>query len=163
MSKARKHADEALRVLQHRREPEGIDCDSLVKAVTQLAQDLGHKPWERDPAEAQRQLRGVIGLRKDLGAHVAMMEGPGGMLHCLGNECPHLNRRLQALRCDHEELGRQLEALEGCLRGFDPANAVAAKQIHALAGRLASFVEAHHAVSTSLVMEAYSTDLGVGG
>lgn len=96
-------------------------------------------------------------VRRELNAHHRLAIGPDGLLGDVLNQCPHLNRRAEKFRADHEHLEDQIESLRAAL---DEVNDARWSLLDAL--KLLSDLRHHHAQGTDLAFDAYLTDGGAG-
>ena len=96
-------------------------------------------------------------VRRELDAHQRLTAGPDGLLDDVVHHSPHLNRRADKLRAEHDHLERQLESLRTALVEVDDARW---SLLDAL--KLLSDLRHHQAQGTDLALDAYLIDGGAG-
>lgn len=128
-------------------------------AIADLAARLSMESWSRSTESVRGMLEHVRALRADLEAHVAQMDGPEGMFHCIAMHAPRLSRQVEQIACEHACLGEDLARLQDRLEAFDGADPADQRAVRLMARRFLDDARLHQSRGDQLVMEAYCTDI----
>jgi hypothetical protein len=88
------------------------------------------------------------------------MEGNGGLLQCILNDCPRLQMGVEQLAGEHHDLLQRLGDLESALTSEQPASARRTQAICTIAVQMLQILRNHYEAGNSLVLEAFNTDIG---
>lgn len=138
-----------------------MDCSQMVAEMKQLCCAISADAWSRSTAVAEELLADIQRLRRELNDHIAMMEGPGGMIDCVGDDCPRLTPQIRQLCREHVCIRGCLAEVESRVdrfrQGLGTADAV---RKHSAC--LMTAMNAHQDTGNGMLLEAYSTDVGTG-
>lgn len=103
----------------------------------------------------------------DLGAaferHIAVTEGPDGLLERIKNEAPRLSAPVNALVDEHQRLREHIsETVDLARQAADRTDAGAADQVRQAVTDLMGAIIYHRQAGSDLVYEAYEVDIGAG-
>jgi hypothetical protein len=126
----------------------------LVESMAALREALAAPPSGRVAIWRDRVSVALAELSRDVDAHLALTEGPGGLHHDVLEVAPRLSHAVHRLTCDHAVL---VDRLDG-MRTWVPAGPSDA--IRALGRDLLDRLARHRRREADLVFEAYETDIG---
>lgn len=95
-------------------------------------------------------------------AHVLTSEQRGGLLDQVEDETPLLAREAARLRREHDELSRQITALEGAADAMDEGDGFTERQLRLELMQLVRSLVAHRHRGSELMHRAFNVDLGAG-
>lgn len=103
----------------------------------------------------------------DLGAaferHIAVTEGPDGLLERIKNEAPRLAAPVSALVDEHQQLRDRIsETVDLARQAADRTDPGAADQVRQAVTDLMGTIVYHRQAGSDLVYEAYEVDIGAG-
>lgn len=101
----------------------------------------------------------LIGLRTAWERHLAVTEGPGGVLEDVMLHAPHLARAVEHIRSDHRVIEELLNEATTSARLMDPVPDAATAVREETLGVMEALVR-HRGRGSDLMYDAYATDVG---
>lgn len=101
----------------------------------------------------------LVGLRTAWERHLAVTEGPEGVLDDVMSTAPHLARAVDHIRSDHRVIEELLTEVTMSARLMDPVPDAAATVREETLGLLEALVR-HRGRGSDLMYDAYATDVG---
>ena len=109
--------------------------------------------WSRAVHEA------LVSLQAAFERHLAITEGPGGLMDEIMGSSPHLAHAVDMVCGEHRSIGRQIADVAADARMTDPVPAAAADVREQVLHLLEALIR-HRQIGADLVYEAYAIDIG---